>query len=611
MEDIVKVIKILNARQRRNLVILFIIMFVGSFVELLGVSLIMPLVSVITTPESINRGTYALIGQIFQLGDVKDFVVFFSLALIFIYIFKNIYLIIEYDLQYRYTYNNKRELSVRIMRCYLKEDYQFHAKHNPMELQRDITADVDSAFETLLAVIQLMTEAIVCVMLVIYLLYTDIVSTLMVFAVAVIFIVIFMKIYKKYTYTMGVRSRDIGAERSKWLNQALCGIKELKVMDTEDYFVDMFSKTSSELATLQRKRSILGVIPRPILETIMITVLLATMLVRILMGVELNSFVPVLSIFVVSAFRMLPSFNRITAAYNNIMFSKSAVNALYDELEKVKAMEKEEQEREAKRRESAAKKGHASQNVSAGEDLAADKDLPKSTGAALKSGISVRGLTFAYDEKLGNVLEDISLDIKDMESTAIIGETGSGKTTLADLLLGILKPKSGDIYYNGESIYDHMKEWHQAIGYIPQVIYLTDDTILKNVAFGKREEDIDEAKVWTALREAQLEDFVKGLPDGINTEVGDRGIRLSGGQRQRIGIARALYSNPGILIMDEATSALDNETEEAVMEAIDSMQGSRTIIIIAHRLTTIRNCNAIYRVEQRGVSRVAHEEIFN
>ena len=289
-----------------------------------------------------------------------------------------------------------------------------------------------------------------------------------------------------------------------------------------------------------------------------------------------------LSIFVVSAFRMLPSFNRITGSYNNIMYSKAAVGAVYEELIKV-------------------------------EELENNNEKPVDAIPVVGYGsadINVDGLEFSYGEEYDNVIERVTLSLKNCESTAIIGESGSGKSTFADLILGILKPTGGDIYFDGNSIYENISKWHKTIGYVPQTIYLIDDTIRRNIAFGILDEDIDEEKVWKALKEAQIDEFVRQLPNGLDTSVGDRGVRLSGGQRQRIGIARALYNDPKILILDEATSALDNETETAVMEAIDEMQGNRTLIIIAHRLTTIKNCSKIFRVENKGVAMVRHEEIF-
>ena len=229
----------------------------------------------------------------------------------------------------------------------------------------------------------------------------------------------------------------------------------------------------------------------------------------------------------------------------------------------------------------------------------------------VKKDIRIENISYAYYESIGNVLENVNIVIENNKSTAFVGESGSGKSTLADLLLGLLKPSEGDILYRSKSIYDDLTDWHKTIGYIPQTIYLMDDSIMNNIAFGINENEIDVKRISEVLKEAQLEEFVGGLPDGIYTQVGDRGIKLSGGQRQRIGIARALYFNPDIIIMDEATSALDGDTEQAVMDAVNDMRGKRTIIIIAHRLSTIEKCDYYYKVENKNVSATSYEEILS
>lgn len=575
-------LSILNSKQRRNFYILFVIMFIGAFVELLGVGLVMPLVNVVSDTSIISTDKYVLIGNIFGLSSAQDYVFFFAVALIIIYIMKNFYLIVEYDLQYRFVYNSQKSLMIRILKCYLQEEYLFHVKHSPTELQRNIINDVETAFQSLLSLISLLTEVLVCGILVAFLFYTDVFTTTLITIVFVFFIVAFAIFYKKYSYKLGITVRQASAEQLKWVNQSLSGIRELKVTDSEEYFITMFGKAAGRLADSRRKQSVMGIIPRPILETVMICGLLVVMMLRMSLGASIKEFIPMLSIFVVSAFRMLPSFNRITGSYNNIMYSKAAVGAVYEELIKV-------------------------------EELENNNEKPVDAIPVVGYGsadINVDGLEFSYGEEYDNVIEKVTLSLKNCESTAIIGESGSGKSTFADLILGILKPTGGDIYFDGNSIYENISKWHKTIGYVPQTIYLIDDTIRRNIAFGILDEDIDEEKVWKALKEAQIDEFVRQLPNGLDTSVGDRGVRLSGGQRQRIGIARALYNDPKILILDEATSALDNETETAVMEAIDEMQGNRTLIIIAHRLTTIKNCSKIFRVENKGVAMVRHEEIF-
>lgn len=580
--NIKTMLNILNKKQKKRFFALFIIMFLGAGMELLGVSLIMPLVNVVSNADIITTPNYALIGTKFGLNDVTEYVSFFSAVLIGIYIVKNAYLAIQYDLQYRFVYNSQKNLMIRILDCYLGEEYLFHVKYSPMELQRNIINDVETAFQSLLSLIQLLTEILVCGILVVFLFYTDAFSTTLIVLIFLLFSIFFALFYKKYSYKLGITVRHASADQLKWVNQSLSGIRELKVTDTENYFIAMFGKAATRLADSRRKQSIVGVVPRPILESVMICGLLAIMMFRIRLGADISEFIPILSIYAISAFRMLPSFSRITNAYNNIMYSKAAVNAVYEEISKIELLEKNIEK----------KNKTDTSNTSNNEDIV------------------VYNLDFKYGEEHEDVLNSVSMCFKHCESTAIIGESGSGKSTLADLVLGILKPTAGDIIFEGKSIYSDLKKWHKLIGYVPQTIYLIDDTIRRNIAFGVMDQEIDEQKIWNALHEAQLDEFVRKLEDGLDTRVGDRGVRLSGGQRQRIGVARALYNDPKILILDEATSALDTDTENALMEAIDKMHGNRTLLIIAHRLTTIKNCDRIYKVENHRTYEIRHNEIF-
>ena len=303
-----------------------------------------------------------------------------------------------------------------------------------------------------------------------------------------------------------------------------------------------------------------------------VTGLLIVVVIRLLCGVELDNFIPTLSVFAIAAFRMLPSFNRITNNMNTVMFNRTAVDRIYSDLKQ-------------------------------SEQYLGEKCLKTTAEVDFQKEISVEGLVFTYPKADKPVLNKVSLKIPKNTSVAFIGPSGAGKTTLADLVLGVLEPQCGKILVDGKNIQSGMDSWHKKLGYIPQSIYIMDDTLRNNVAFGVLEEDIDDVKVWKALEEAQLKDFVGTLEDGLDTNIGEGGMRLSGGQRQRIGIARVLYNDPQVLVLDEATSALDTETESAVMEAIENFNGKKTMIIIAHRLSTVKNCNIVYKVDDHNVVR--------
>jgi ABC-type multidrug transport system fused ATPase/permease subunit len=303
------------------------------------------------------------------------------------------------------------------------------------------------------------------------------------------------------------------------------------------------------------------------------------MSIRIVLGADVNKFIPVMSVFAIAAIRMLPSFNRISGYLGSLMFNRPAVEAVYNDLREMDEL-----------------------NKKAGEE--------KSIASIPAGDIEVKDVTFAYPSKSDiTILDKVSLTIPRNKAVAFVGPSGAGKTTLADIVLGVLKPVNGEVLVNGVSVSANSKAWHEHIGYIPQSIFLTDDTIRANVAFGVPEEEIDDAKVWAALEKAQIADFVRSQDDGLESRIGDRGVKLSGGQRQRIGIARALYTDPEVIVLDEATSALDNDTEKAVMDAIYNLSGHKTMIIIAHRITTIKACDIIYEINNSNVMKRTYKEL--
>ena len=316
-------------------------------------------------------------------------------------------------------------------------------------------------------------------------------------------------------------------------------------------------------------------IPKPVIETLCICGLLGAIAIKFWWrGANITYFVPIISVFAVAAFRLLPSFNRITEYIGNIMYEKSAINSVYADLKEVDEL-------------------NAMKKEADGEQRAITFDR----------AIDIQNLSFAYPGTDKYVLKNLNLCIEKKSSVAFIGQSGAGKTTLADIIMGLLEPSEGNVYVDGNSIYDNLRGWHKVIGYIPQTIYLMDDTIRNNIAFGLEKDEIDEKKLEHAVEQAQLTELIAGLEEGLDTQIGEMGIRLSGGQRQRIGIARALYHNPEILVLDEATSALDNETEKAVMDAIEALHGKMTLIIIAHRLSTIKNCDYVYEIGNGNAER--------
>ena len=563
-----KINYILNRHQKIELLWMAVLITMGSALELAGVSIIIPVMNSIMSPDSLLDNKYAAwVYNFFGMTNSRQFVFFLLIVMIFIYVFKNAYLIFMYNRQYRFVYKNLHILSDQMMNCYLHQTYLFHVSKTSSELLRNINVDAANFYGVIQSCIQLITELAVCFVLVIYLFIQDRSITIAILVLMAILLICFMKIYRKALSGLGQESRFYYVAVNKWIQQGFGGIKEIKVLNKEDFFYDQFDKAYGGHANVECRYHSLMAVPKPAIEVICIVGMLGTIAIKIMRGTDLTYFIPIMSMFVVAAFRMLPSFNRITEYLGNIMYQKASVDAVYNDLKEIEKLNAQHIE-----------KSH-------GETVVFNK------------AIHINNVSFAYPNNDREVLSDLSLDITKNTSVAFIGQSGAGKTTLADIILGILEPSEGNVLSDDKDIFKNLESWHSKIGYIPQTIYLLDDTIARNITFGIQDKDVDDRKLNYALERAQLRGMIEELADGINTEIGEGGIRLSGGQRQRIGIARALYNEPEILILDEATSALDNDTEEAVMEAIDSLHGEMTLVIIAHRLSTIKNCDFVYEVK--------------
>lgn len=575
METFRKINYIFSARQKGRLVLLFIIILGGTVMELLGVSAVLPLVNAVLAPDVMLEKEYVrYLYELLHLTSPSQIIILLSSGLIVVYIAKNIYLLGMYRAQYQFVFNNQRRLSTQLMNCYMHQPYIFHTMHNSAELIRNISSDSAMFFSSVLAFLQLFTEISVCVVLFFFLLFTDTVITFSVTILMIFFLVLFMKYNKKRIVNYGQLSRKYSVTMSKCLRQAFGSIKETLILGKESYFVDTYNRDYDKAMSAQKKYQLLCILPRPIMETVCICGLLLIVIIKLLLGQDMQGLIPTLSVFAIAAVRMLPSFNRISGYLTAITYNKPGVDTVYDSLK-------------------------------AAEDLLKKLETKKEVKEAIifEEDIKASHVSFKYPNIDKFVLKDVNITIPRNKSIAFIGPSGAGKTTLADIILGVLEPCEGSILVDGADIKSRVGEWHQKIGYIPQSIYLTDDTLKRNIAFGMTNKDIDEDKIWKALQLAQLKEFVEELEDGLETMVGEHGTRLSGGQRQRIGIARALYNEPEVLVLDEATSSLDNDTEAAVMEAINNLAGSKTLIIIAHRLSTIEKCEITYEVRDTDVIR--------
>lgn len=567
IEILKKLNYVFTKKEKRKMLLLLIVILFGSFFEMLGVSLILPFANVIIEPDFIEENQY--IGFFMNKAGFtseKELIIFLAILLILIYLVKNIYLIFTNATQYRFIYRYQGRLASRLMNCYINQPYLFHVEKNIAELQRNIQVDVNMFCSALLAILQFITEMCVCLTLAFFLIFSDVFTTIGVTGILLLAMLFFVKVLKKNIGYFGQKMRETSKDIFKWMEQSFGGIKEVKVLNREAFFADKFDQSYFDHVNSLLKYQIFSSIPKPFMETMCVAGLLLVIIVKISLGESTESFVPILIVFGAAAFRLLPSFNRMSANLNTILYNQNGIHAIYKDLKEAEGLQ-----------------------------IIQQPDLV--SGEEIKGSIEIKDLFFKYPKTEKFVLENLNLKIPVKKSVAFIGASGAGKTTLADLILGVLIPQKGSIIVNGQDIFGNLKYWHSRVGYIPQNIYLMDDTIKNNIAFGIPQAEINEEQVQKAIEEAQLKEFIDKLDLGINTPVGEKGIKLSGGQRQRIGIARALYSNPDVLILDEATSALDNETELAVMDAINFLQGNKTLLIVAHRLSTIKNCDYIYEIK--------------
>ncbi len=584
MSILKKINYIFSPRQKLQSVLLCIGLFIGAVFELVGVSLITQLVSIVTDPSKIHSnpilsGVYGFFG----MKDDRQFFLTLVIGLIIVYLVKNLYLLWINYVQYTFIYNNQLRLSGRLIDCYLKKPYTYHLDKNSAEMVRNVMLDSERFFQMLLSVFLMLSEFLISALLCMYLLTVDWFITVSVAVILGIFTGLYLILFKNKAKEYGKENQIYDGKMHQSINQALGAVKDIKILHREKYFVDAFCGYGKKKMRAVRNNNVLGQAPKYIIETVCIGAILLVLVYKLFRGEDLSSMITQLAAFAVAAFKLLPSVSKINNFANLIIFLKPSVDLIYRDIRDTEDMKSFELTDES---------SHV-------EGLDETKE------------INVKDLTYRYPHTDRDVLNKVNLKIPLGYAVGMVGPSGSGKSTLADVILGILSPTEGSVYYGSMNVHEHPLKWSKKLAYIPQSIYLADETIRNNVAFGIYDDKIDEDRVWAALEEAQLKDFVKELPEGLETMVGERGVRLSGGQRQRIGIARALYDDPEILVLDEATSALDNETETAVMEAIDSLMGRKTLIIIAHRVTTLRNCQLIFKVEDGNIREVRYEDIEN
>ncbi len=564
--------KLLSKKQWRFLPVLVIMMFIGGLIETISVSLILPFMDIVMNPEAVLDNRWGKeMSVFFSITSSDELMVVIAVMLAFFFIFKNLYALYQLKVQTRFLNRASFELQSKMLRLTLNHPYEYFMKIKSSEILNLVNGYVSSTFGLFRSMLSILSEGITVVMLAVALfVITPMVSILM-GTILLILLLVISKVIKPTLQRSALSSARASEGMYKWVLQSLQGVKEVKIMKTERYFIENYDRNGKEYVDAGCVTAMWQRVPRSIIEAVIMSSFFITIAVYIMMGNNMDTMIPIMAAIALAAVRLLPAANRISETIAVTASSEYFLDRL------IEFFEDEEQ------------------NAVFFDEQTDDNTASRQS--VFEKEIRLDDVTFSYLNGTDIILKDACLRINKGESVGIVGASGAGKSTAMDILLGLLKPQKGKVTVDGADITGESAWWLGQVGYIPQSIFMLDDSIRLNVAFGVPQNEIDDNAVWRALDEAALGDFVRKLPNGLGTQIGERGMRLSGGQRQRIGIARALYRDPQVLFFDEATSALDNDTEEAIMEALNGLKGHKTMIIIAHRLTTIEGCDHVYRVE--------------
>lgn len=572
---------IFDKKQKIELIWTLFIITVGAFLELIGISIIYPFIDMtMSTDWNADGSLYHQIAVLFHIDTREHFLVFLAIVIIAIYVLKSAFMIYMFWQQYRYTYNNQQRIAGRLLSTYMKQPYSFFVNNNSAFLFKSISMDIPQFFVVVQSALQFCSHMILALILCIYLIWTDWMLTIAAFAVILLVVCIFGGYFKKYTTSYGQMAQSSSAQMHKWLQQAFEGIKEIKILGRENVFQHHFLSYYLEYVNVQKKYMMFNQVPRLILEACCVMVIILVVVYKITNINGMEEYLATLAVFAVALFRMFPKISDANACFNTILYYKPSLNLVYENLKR------------------------------ADTDFTQVNNCGKTREISFDKNIVCKNLIFFYpDNKDKIILNNINIEIPCGKTVALTGASGEGKTTLADIILGILKPVQGDVMIDEKySIQEYSGAWAEKIGYIPQNIFILDDTIENNILFGNENNDSEQMR--NAVEMAGLKEFIDSLPNGLQTQVGERGMKVSGGQKQRIGIARALYNNPDFLVMDEATSALDNDTEKTIIETIENLKGKKTLLIIAHRISTIVNCDDIYRLKDGKIEKVRREDLY-
>ena len=554
-------------QSKRRVPIVMFLGILGTAFEAFGIGLVIPVMTTMSKATPGNSGS--VLQPLFDLLGIRAVGTMVGVAVLSIvvaFMLKNAYQLFLNWYNTKFNNFSTQQMSSMLFRSFLRGPYTFHLQRNSSELLNVVQQEVGMTVGLISGFMALMTEFLVGSSVAGLMFFTEPVAAIATLSVLIFGTMIYTRVTKPRMKYFGLLRQKIEPPRTRYLLQGFGGVKDIQVLGRGDNFSSQFEKQNLLVQDASLRSGILKSIAPMWTEMLAMSGLIVVIWVMIWQGRTPERIIPLLGLFVVATWRFVPSINKVVKLVNDIRYAIPAVESLYNEFEYIKTQ----------------------------------SEIVK-TQAVFNDKIEMRNLTFSYANTPAPSLRDVNIVVRKGETVGFIGPSGAGKSTLVDVILGLLPPSSGELLVDGVNMHEHNIEWQSTIGYVAQAIYLTDDSIRRNVAFGIAEKEIDNVALERALKSAQLWDFVQSLPEKDQTIVGERGIRVSGGQRQRIGIARALYHEPQVLVLDEATSSLDMETETEVMSAIRALQGFKTILIVAHRLSTVQHCDRVYKIEDATI----------
>ena len=565
LSSLKKIYYFISKRQKRNLALLSFLLFFGMLLEFLGISILLPILEIVSNKDfRLNIFFIKYFPSSLKSNTDQEILFLFLSALTILYVLKTAFLAMLSFLQNRFVLGMNASIATKLYNLYLKQEYRYHLDKSSSTLSKNLITELNHFTFYINSLIVILTETLFISSIILCVIWIKPLSTFLVGLFFVVLAIIYFKISKRLVTQWGIDRKNLEDSFTITLHEGLRGIKDVKMYGITGPFIDKFKKEKSKKNFITAKYNTLNAFPRYFFELLSVLTLVFYLVIISISGQNLESIIPIIGVYVAAIFRVLPSVNKIVVSSQSLKFYEPAINLILNEFKEVKN----------------------------GIERLEDNSKIK-----FHDSILIKNLSFSYKGNKKNILSDFNLEIRKGTTIGIKGTSGSGKSTFIDIFVSLHKPSQGQILVDGKSIFETINGWRGNIGYVSQFIFLSDTTIKENIAFGQTEKNIDHEQLRKVIKMAQLSTFIEELPNGIDTTVGEGGIQLSGGQKQRIGIARALFNNPEILVFDEATSALDKETEKEVMDAIYSLKGEKTIIVVAHRLSTLKKCDYIYKID--------------